>query len=240
MATQSTPTDTDVSHICFVGIYGHNRNDVLREGLRQRDVTLSEVTVEKRTIEQAREEWRPPILTMKATLRWLAGVPSVLFPVLFVGVFLIHGIVTWAAVLQNLSTVRDADLLVVPHMGDTAVLLVKPLSLILGTPVVYFSHNGLYFPHVRNQQLHQPGSVGARLLFGLDWLMHRLADRVIVFSEVSGTLFSDTFDIPPSATKSSILRLLNPSSTPLRRPRSCRNRMCSTGGTSSRTTASTQ
>lgn len=201
MASRTTPTDSDISHVCFVGVYGHNQNDVLREGLSQRDVTLSEITVEKRTFEQARKEWRPPILTVKATLRWLSRFPSVLFPVLFVGVFLIHGILTWAAILQQLPTVRDADVLVVPHMGDTSVLLVKPLSLILDTPLIYFSHNGLYFPHVRNQQLHAPGSLGARLLFGLDWLMHRLADRVIVFSAASGTLFSDTFDVPAERYK---------------------------------------
>jgi glycosyltransferase involved in cell wall biosynthesis len=157
---------------------------------------VTEVTAESRSVSKAISNRRIPLYTMKSTMYWFRRFPSWAFPALVVVTFLVHSIVIWYAIVKRRSDVRQADVLVVPHMGDTSVLIVKPLAVVLGIPLIYISHNGLYFPHVRNQQLYRKGSLSARMLFRLDRLMQRLSDRIIVFSEASAELFSGAFDVP--------------------------------------------
>lgn len=182
--------------MCFVGIYGHNQNDVLESGLRCQGVEVTEVAVPTRHFADAVADRRPPILTMRSTMAWFGSVPSWSFPVLVAATFAVHFVATLAVVVANFRAVRAADVLVVPHMGDTSVLVAKPFAVAFGVPLVYYSHNGLYVPMVTNRGLFPRDSVAARTLYWLDRLLHRLSDRVVTFSDASAQRFSDLFGLP--------------------------------------------
>lgn len=185
--------ESQISNVCFVGIYGHNQDDVLRRGLDDRNVSLSEVAVPKASVSEAISERRLPMYTMRATIHWLGRFPSWTFPVLFVGTFVVHILATWFVMASRIGDLREADVLVVPHMGDTSVFAVKPIAVLLDTPLVYFSHNGLYYPLIENQRRFERDTAAARMLFYADKVIHRLADRVVVFSEESKWRFVETY-----------------------------------------------
>ena len=188
----------DISRVCFLGIYGHNQDEVLREGLAGRDVDVVELSVPRHSLSEAREEKRFPVLTMRATMSWFGGVPSWLFPLLVVATFLVHGLAIGAVTLARAGRLRGVDAVVVPHMGDTSVLYAKPVAVLLGVPLVYVSHNGLYFTLVENREMFPRASLAGRFLWWLDRLMHGLADHVVVFSDESGRQFAETFGVPGS------------------------------------------
>lgn len=187
-----------ISKVCFLGIYGHNQDDVLRDGLAGRDVEVVELTVPRHSLAEARERKRMPILTMRATMSWFGGVPAWLFPFLVAATLLVHGLAIGVVTLAGARRLRGVDAVVVPHMGDTSVLFAKPVAVVLGVPLVYVSHNGLYFTLVENRGMFPRTSVAGRFLWQLDRLMHRLADHVVVFSDESGRQFGETFGIPES------------------------------------------
>lgn len=186
--------DCDVSNVCFVGVYGHNQDDVLRRGLADQNITLTEVAVPKASVSEALSERKLPMYTMRATIRWLRRFPSWLFPILFFITLTVHTLSIWFVMARRHKDIRKADVFVVPHMGDTSLFAVKPVASWLGTPTMYFSHNGLYYPLVENQQIFTSESAAARILFYTDWTLHRLADKVFVFSTESKHRFADTYD----------------------------------------------
>lgn len=188
--------ESRISAVCFVGIYGQPQDEVLRQGFAERDITLIEATVTTRTFSEARSDRRFPIMTMRATMNYFRRFPSWLFPLLVIGTFVVHAVATWSMILLRIREIKRADVVVVPHMGDTSVLIAKPLAIVLGVPLVYFSHNGMYVTLISNRRLFDPGSVAARTVYLLDRLSHVLSDRVVVFSEGSKQQFSDIYRIP--------------------------------------------
>jgi glycosyltransferase involved in cell wall biosynthesis len=191
--------ESDVSRLAFVGVYGENHNEVLFRGLADRGVDVVDLGVTTRTIAEARADARPPVLTMRATIRWFRRFPDVAFLPLFLATLAVHTVATLAVVSTNLDAVRDVDAVVVPHMGDTSVLAAKPLAVLLDVPLVYLSHNGMYFPLVVNQGVYDAGSLPGRTLYRADRLLHVLADRTVVFSAESARRFAATYDVPRSA-----------------------------------------
>lgn len=186
----------DISEVCFVGVYSHNQDDVLRDALAEKGVSVTEISVSLRSVSEAKEQKRPPVRTMRATINWFGNAPGWAFPFLFAATLLVHALLFLLRVPAHVSELQSADAIVVPHMGDTSVLLAKPLGVLFDTPVVYLSHNGLYFTMIRNRELYAENSVPARLLFRVDRLLHRLSDRVVVFSDESGDRFAEAFGIP--------------------------------------------
>lgn len=190
--------DTEFSNVCFFGIYGHNQDEALRTGLDAHDVSVSEVQVEVRSVAEAKEARRLPIRTMRGTMAWFADAPRWAFPILVLGGLFVHVVAMIAVAISNHRTLRETDALVVPHMGDTSVLVARPIAAILGVPLVYFSHNGLYLTLVENRGIYPKTSIAGRLLKWLDVLTHRWSDAVVVFSEESGDRFAETMDVPRS------------------------------------------
>jgi len=137
-------------------------------------------------------------MTMRATMNYFRRCPGWLFPLLVLGTFVIHVIATWSVVLFRIRKLRHADVIVIPHMGDTSVLIVKPLAVVLGVPLLYFSHNGMYVTLITNRRVFEPGSTPAWIVYYLDRLSHILSDRVIVFSEESMKQFTEIYDLGES------------------------------------------
>lgn len=190
--------DSEFSRVCFFGIYGHNQDEALRTGLAAADVDVTEVRVPVRSVEEAKAERRLPIRTMRGTMAWFADAPRWLFPVLVAGALFVHVVAMLAAAVRRRSDLRRADALIVPHMGDTSVLVARPLASLLGVPLVYFSHNGLYLTLVDNRGIYPKSSVAGRLLKALDRLTHRWSDAVVVFSEESARRFSELMAVDRS------------------------------------------
>lgn len=183
-----------ITRVCFIGVYGHTQNAVLRGGLAAHGVTVTEAGISTKNFTLAGRHL--PLYPMKPTLHWFGRFPSPLLPVFFALTFLLHAVVTWTQILANISAVRRADVLVVPHLGDTAVLAVKPLAVLLDRPLVYISHNGLYFTLVENREAFEAGSIAGQFLHLIDELIQRSADRIVVFSKYSGAVLSDAFGVP--------------------------------------------
>jgi glycosyltransferase involved in cell wall biosynthesis len=190
--------DSEFSHVCFFGIYGHNQDEALRTGLAAQDVSVSEVQVPVRSVAEAKDARRLPIRTMRGTMAWFADAPRWAFPVLVLGALFVHVVSMVAVAVANHRTLREADALVVPHMGDTSVVVARPIASLLGVPLVYFSHNGLYLTLVENRGIYPETSVAGRLLKLLDVLTHRWSDAVVVFSAESADRFAETMGVPRS------------------------------------------
>lgn len=184
-----------VSSVAFLGIYGHPQNDVLRKGLRERGIDVIEATVQTRDFSEAWADKRPPLLTMRSTMNYFGRYPAWLFPLLVLGTLLIHALATWVALVREWRAVSQTDAIIVPHMGDTSVLFVAPLAKLLGVPVVYCSHNGMYLTLITNRELYGLESIAARLVFWLDKACHRLSDSVVVFSDASAEEFVDLYGL---------------------------------------------
>lgn len=137
-----------------------------------------------------------PLYSMKPTLNWFSKFPSPLVPVLFAVVLLFHAILIYSMLIAHVRDLRRSDVIVVPHFGDTAVLLVKPVAVLLETPIVYISHNGLYCTLVENREVFAPDSVVGQMIRLLDSAIQRSADRVIVFSDYSQSVLSTWFNVP--------------------------------------------
>lgn len=188
--------DQNLSHVCFVGVYGNNQNDVLRDGLRSRGVTVANAGLSARDTDIVVAGRQLPVYAMKPTLNWCSRFPTVLLPILFAVAFFAHAAVTYACLAANWRAVRRTDVLVVPHMGDTSTILVKPVAVLTGRPLVYISHNGLYSTLVENRTVYASGSLAGKFISFLDMLIQRNADRVVVFSDYSGQLFSERYGVP--------------------------------------------
>lgn len=191
--------DTEVDRLAFIGVYSRSHTEALTHGLRDRGVTVVDLGVTTRSVAEARAEYRLPIRTMKTTVRWFRQFPDTAFLPLYLGMIALHAAATLAAVASGRNDLRDVDAVVVPHMGDTSVLVAAPVARFLRVPLVYLSHNGLYFPLAVNQGVYDPDSLAGRVLFRTDRLLHRLADRTVVFSAESARLFAETFGTPRSA-----------------------------------------
>lgn len=188
--------ESSISSVCYVGIYGSNQNGVLRDGLAEHDVTVynAGISTQRETIGIG--SLQIPLYSMKPTLNWFSRYPSSLVPVLFAVALLFHAVLTYSLLIANVGDLRRSDLLVVPHFGDTAVLLVKPVAVLLDTPIVYISHNGLYCTLVENREVFAPTSVTGQMIRFLDSAIQRSADRVIVFSDYSQSVLSTWFNVP--------------------------------------------
>lgn len=188
--------ESPISNVCFVGVYGNHQNEVLRDGLAEHDVDVRNAGLSTRDTSLCVAGWSVPFYPMKPTLNWFSRYPSVFFPLLFFTAFALHACVTWTLLLANVGKVRRSDILVVPHLGDTSVLLVKPFAILFGKPVVYISHNGLYCTLVENRGVFVEESVAARLLYRVDAAIQSLADQTVVFSHHSKTVLSNWFGVP--------------------------------------------
>lgn len=196
IALNSRLMGTDISEVCFVGVYSHNQDDVLRGALKEKGITVTEVSVPIRSIEEAKEQRRLPIRPMRPTINWFSDLPCLLFPFLFAAALFLHTALTFARVPFYYRELRSSDALIVPHMGDTSVFAAAFLKILFGSPVIYFSHNGIYIPSIQNRGMYPEGTLPATTLFYVDRLLHLLSDRVVVFSDESGDRFAETYDIP--------------------------------------------
>lgn len=184
-----------ISEICFVGVYGHEQNDFLRAGLESRGVTVTDAGFSTRQFEWTILGRRIPLYPMKPTLNWFGDFPNAILPIFFLLTFLIHSTITWAGLLANIGAVRRTDAIVVPHLGDTSVLSVKPLTVLLGTPLVYISHNGMYFTLVENREAYR-SRFAAGFIYVVDRLVQEWADRIVVLSHHSKSVLSESFGLP--------------------------------------------
>lgn len=188
--------ESSISSVCYVGIYGSNQNGVLRAGLIEHGVTVYDAGISTQRETIGIGSLQIPLYSMKPTLNWFSKLPSPLVPVLFAVVLLFHAVLTYSILIAHVRDLYRSDVIVVPHFGDTAVLLVKPVAVLLETPIIYISHNGLYCTLVENREVFSPDSVVGQMIRLLDSAIQWSADRVIVFSDYSQSVLSTWFNVP--------------------------------------------
>jgi len=103
----------------------------------------------------------------------------------------------WFVCIMEYRDLRQMDAFVVPHFGDLSVLYVKPISVLLNIPIIYISHNSIYYPVVESHARFDATSISGSMCKQIDRTLHSLADRVIVVSKTQADIFSKEFDIAP-------------------------------------------
>lgn len=162
--------------IVFWGTYdlGKPRVRIMLRGLRENGVEVIEChrDIWKGTEDKSQLYWQKK---MRIAGRWLLAYP-----------FLI---------LCYLKQPKH-DLVIVGYLGHLDVLVLWFFAKLRGTPVVWDVFLSLYDTVVRDRKLFRPGSVPARLLYGLEWIASRASSLVLLDTATHATYFGERYKIP--------------------------------------------
>lgn len=92
------------------------------------------------------------------------------------------------------------DAVVVGYMGQLDVLAIWPFAKLRGAPIVWDAFLSLYNTVVEDRQLVGQRHPIAWLLYALDWLACRVADRVLLDTRAHATYFVEKFGLPRERT----------------------------------------
>lgn len=98
-------------------------------------------------------------------------------------------------ILRYLALPRH-DLVLVGYMGQLDVLVLWPLARLRRVPIVWDALISLYNTTVNERGWYGPRHPAARLLFVLEWLGCRTADRVLANTVTATRFFVETYAIP--------------------------------------------
>jgi glycosyltransferase involved in cell wall biosynthesis len=88
------------------------------------------------------------------------------------------------------------EAVVVGYMGLVDVLVIWPFAKLRGVPVVWDAFLSLYSTMIEDRKMVGRSNPVAWLLYSLEWLACRAADRVILDTRTHAAYFVDTFKLP--------------------------------------------
>jgi glycosyltransferase involved in cell wall biosynthesis len=167
--------------ICFFGTYtleeGYPVNKVILQGLR---------SVGAQVVECHARLWRQP------QERWLSRA-WFLSPL-----FWIHTLWIYIKLFFMYFRVGSYDLMVVGYLGHQDIFLARLLNLLKAKPIVFIAFNSLYETVVQDRNLFSPRHPIARFLHWLDRTACRLANLVLLDTQVHIDYFTREFKLPAS------------------------------------------
>lgn len=92
------------------------------------------------------------------------------------------------------------DAVIVGYPGQIDVLVLWPFTRSRGVPIVLDAFISLYNTTVEDRGMVGRNNPVARLLFGIEWLACRAADRVILDTQAHAEYFQETFRVAPRRT----------------------------------------
>ncbi len=97
------------------------------------------------------------------------------------------------SILCFLKTIRHSDL-VIANLRSWEILPL--LRILTRKPIIYDAHISIWQSYCEERQKAKPDSFLGRILFNIDALNCRLADRILIDTETHADYFSRTFSIP--------------------------------------------
>lgn len=92
------------------------------------------------------------------------------------------------------------DAVIVGYPGQVDVLVLWPFARLRRVPIVLDAFLSLYNTVVEDRQMVGPSHPLARLLYGLEWLACRAADRVVLDTRAHAEYFETTYRLSPQRT----------------------------------------
>ena len=176
---------------------GKPRTRILLKGLRQHGVEISECHREIWGGVEDKSQVRGVKARSLLLLRWLGAYPGL--------------------VARFLRMPRP-DLVLLPYLGLLDVIVIWPFARLRGTPVIWDAFLSIYNTVIEDRRMFSPRSPVAHLLWGIEWLACRAADRVILDTATHARYFEETFHLDPAK----LARVFVGAETEVFRPRRAR------------------
>jgi glycosyltransferase involved in cell wall biosynthesis len=164
------------------GIYdsGKARVRILLDGLRQNEVPLYECNTHIWQGVEDKSQLRGFITKLLFAGRWLLSYPGLIWRYLR-------------------APAHEAVL--VPYMGHLDVLVLWPFAKLRGAYIVWDAFLSLYNTVVEDRRMMGSRHPLSRMLWGLEWLACRAADRIVLDTTTHGRYFIETFGVRPEKVR---------------------------------------
>jgi glycosyltransferase involved in cell wall biosynthesis len=108
----------------------------------------------------------------------------------------------YPVLLWRFLTAPKPDAVLLGYPAQVDVLVLWPVAKLRGVPILMDLFISLYDTAVVDRGLARPGSLKARLLWAIDWLACRAADRVIIDTAAHARYVEELFDLAPGSVGS--------------------------------------
>jgi glycosyltransferase involved in cell wall biosynthesis len=115
--------------------------------------------------------------------------------------YLLRWLLAYPGLLWRYLRLELHDVVIVGYLGQIDVLLLWPLARLRGVPVVWDVLLSLYNTVVEERALVGPRHPLALLLYALEWLGLRAADRVVFVTRTQEAYFQRRFGVRPDRTR---------------------------------------
>ena len=156
---------------------GKPRVRILRRGLEENGVEIIECHREIWESVEDKSQIGSWTHKLRLLFRWVTAYPGLIFRYL---------------------RAPKHDAVIVGYMGQLDVLIIRLFAKMRGVPIVWDAFLSLYNTVVTDRALIHKGNPVAWLLYALEWLGCRCADRVVLDTHAHAKYFIDTFHLHPS------------------------------------------
>lgn len=173
--------DSEPIRLVFWGTYDLSkpRGRILLRGLRENGVSVVECHADVWSGVADKSQIQGLVRRAAFLCRWILSYPGL--------------------ILRYLALPRH-DAVMVGYMGQLDVLVLWPFARLRGVTIVWDAFLSLYDTVVEDRKIAAPGSLAAKLLFAVEWLSCRAADRVVLDTRAHADYFESTFRMPPGRT----------------------------------------
>ena len=155
---------------------GKPRVRILLRGLRENSVPVHECHADVWTGVEDKSQLSGVLPNLRRLARWVASYPKLL----------------WC----YLKAPRH-DVVLVPYMGHLDILILWPFAKLRGAKLVWDAFLSLYNTVVEDRQMLGPSNPLAWLIYALEWLATRVADRVVLDTATHADYFARRYSLPP-------------------------------------------
>ena len=153
---------------------GKPRTRILLKGLRRHGVEISEIHREVWCGVEDKSQVRGLMARSLVLFRWLGAYPGL---------------------VARLLRMPRHDVVLVPYLGLLDVILLWPFARLRGIPVMWDAFLSIYNTVVEDRRMVSPRNPIALLLWAMEWLACRAANRVIVDTAAHAQYFEETFGV---------------------------------------------
>lgn len=155
---------------------GKPRTRILLKGLRELGVEIDEYHHEVWKGVEDKSQIRGLGLKLLLLVQWIAAYPGLL--------------------LRFMRMPRP-DIVLIPYMGLLDVLILWPFKKVRRIPVIWDAFLSIYNTVTQDRHLFPTHHPLSRLLWSIEWLACRAADRVVLDTKTHAAYFSETFGLDP-------------------------------------------
>lgn len=172
-------TDARPLRILFWGTYdtGKPRTRILLQGLRELGVEVSECHTEVWGGIEDKSQVSGTGAKLRLLVKWIMAYPGL---------------------LVRFQRLPRADVVIVPYMGLIDVLILWPFAKLRRLPVIWDAFLSIYNTVAEDRRMVSPRHPLAWVLWAVEWLACRAADRIILDTNAHAAYFANTFKVDPA------------------------------------------